>query len=354
MKKDITILLTGVGGPGAPGMIKCYRNNGERNVRMVGVDMNENAAGKGLVDAFYSVPRARSEGFIPRLLEICEKEKVDVVVPIVTKELESFSNSVDQFAAIGTKVSVMQKDLLYAVNDKGRLLDAMQEKGMPTAKYYMVETADELFSAIEALGYPKKAVCIKATDGNGSRGIRMLDTPENDYKRFFSDKPDSHYVSFEHLKTIFTGREIPRLMVMELLPGTEYSIDAIANETGPLAMVCRRGLKVVSSNQVECIVEKNEAVEAVCRDVIREFGLVGQFGFDLKCDANEVPYVLEINPRLTAGIVACAAAGCNLPYLEVVRLLGEEMPDYQIHYGTLMTRHWEEDFFDPDGNKMNW
>lgn len=354
MKKDITILLTGVGGPGAPGMIKCYRNNGERNIRMVGVDMNENIAGKGLVDVFYSVPRARSEGFIPRLLDICKREKVDVVVPIVTKELESFSHSVDQFAAIGTKVSVMHKDLLYTVNDKGRLLDAMREKGLPTAQYYMVETSEELFSAIEELGYPQKPVCIKATDGNGSRGIRMLDTPENDYKRFFFDKPDSHYMSYEHLKTIFTERGIPRLMVMELLPGTEYSVDAVADDTGPLAMVCRRGLKVVSSNMVDCVVERSKAVEQLCETVIREFGLIGQFGFDLKCDADGIPYILEINPRMTAGIVACAVAGCNLPYMEVTRLLGEKLPDFQIRYGTLMTRHWQEDFFDPEGNKINW
>lgn len=354
MKKDITILLTGIGGPGAPGMIKCYKNNGERNVRIIGVDMNENAAGKGLVDAFYTVPKAKSPDFIQVVFEICKKEKVDVVVPIVTKELDSFSKNKKIFENIGTKVSVMPEEQLAIVNDKGNLLDAMREKNLPTAKYIMVDTVDELFSAIEKLGYPQKAVCIKATDGNGSRGIRMLDVPENDYKRFFSDKPDSHYVSFEYLKKIFTGREIPRLMVMELLPGAEYSVDVIANECGPLAMVCRNGIKVVSSNQVECIIEDNKDVLDLCRRVIKAFGLVGQFGFDLKCNAEGTPFVLEINPRLTAGIVACAAAGCNLPYFELIRLLGEKMPDYKINYGTLMTRHWQEDFFDSKGNRIAW
>lgn len=354
MKKDITILLTGVGGPGAPGMIKCYRNNGDRNIRIVGVDMNENAAGKGLVDSFYTVPKAKSPEFIPTVFEICKKEKVDIVVPIVTRELKGFSENIELFESIGTKLSVMSADQLAIVNNKGVLLDAMKEKGLPTAEYKMVDTVDELFTAIDQLGYPHRAVCIKATDGNGSRGIRMLDVPEKDYDRFFSDKPDSHFVSYEYLKKIFFGRDIPRLMVMELLPGVEYSVDVIANEDGPMAMVCRKGLKVVSSNQVECVIEDNKAVLDVCRDVIKAFGLVGQFGFDLKCNVAGTPYVLEINPRLTAGIVACAAAGCNLPYLELTRLLGEKMPEFKINYGTIMTRHWQEDFFDSEGNRINW
>lgn len=354
MKRDITILLTGVGGPGAPGMIKCYRNNGERNIRIVGGDMNANAAGKGLVDAFYQIPKAGDDSFIDSVLNICIKEKVDVVVPIVTKELWQFSRNIGRFDEIGTKVSVMKYDQLYKVIDKGRLFAGLKEIGVPTAQYYMVDDAESMFSAIDKLGYPAKGVCLKMTDGNGSRGIRMLDTPENDYNRFFNDKPDSHYVSYDHLKTIFTGKSIPKMMVMELLPGAEYSVDAVAESGKVIAMVCRRGLKVVSSNQVECIIEKNDVIEEMCNTVIEKLGLNGQFGFDLKCTKDGVPYILEMNPRLTAGIVACAAAGCNLPYIEITRLLDEELPEYIIKYGTLMTRHWQEDFFDPDGNRMDW
>ena len=41
--RPITVLLTGCGAPGVPGIIKCLRKNGERDIRIVGVDMNENA-----------------------------------------------------------------------------------------------------------------------------------------------------------------------------------------------------------------------------------------------------------------------------------------------------------------------
>ena len=52
--------------------------------------MNENAGGRGLVDSFYTVPGAKT--FIySNDFDICRKEKVDVVEPIVTRELMKFA-----------------------------------------------------------------------------------------------------------------------------------------------------------------------------------------------------------------------------------------------------------------------
>lgn len=354
MKKDITVLLTGAGAPGAPGIIQCYRNNGERNIRIVGVDMNENAAGKELVDSFYKIPKAGSPDFIQQIIDICAKEKVDVVVPIVTRELMSFAENKDKFEKNDVKVSVLDSESLSIVNDKGKLLTKLKECNLRTAGFRLVNTSDELFDAIDEAGYPSKPVCVKVTNGNGSRGVRMLDIPTNDYERFFNEKPNSSYTSLEHLHSIFDNKSIPQMMVMEYLPGDEYSVDVLSDETGIRALVCRKGTKVVSSIQVECVIEDNDEIRSMCSDIITKLHLIGEFGFDIKCNKDGVPYVIEVNPRLTAGIVACAAAGCNIPYYELLRQLGETIPPYEICFGTVMTRHYKEVFFDKTGNPINW
>ena len=41
MLNDITVLMTGAGAPGAPGILRCYKNNGERNIRIIGVDIKD-------------------------------------------------------------------------------------------------------------------------------------------------------------------------------------------------------------------------------------------------------------------------------------------------------------------------
>ena len=41
--RDIRVLLTAAGSPSAPGLIKCLKNNGERNIFVIGTDMKADA-----------------------------------------------------------------------------------------------------------------------------------------------------------------------------------------------------------------------------------------------------------------------------------------------------------------------
>ena len=142
--KECTVLMTGCGAPGAPGIIRCLRKNGERDIRIVAVDRNENAGARDLVDAFYSVPSAEKEDFLPAVLDICRRESVQVVIPIVTRELMKFARARAEFEALGAKVSVMEPDKLEIVNNKAHLLDAMRAHGLRTPEYRRVHTVEKL------------------------------------------------------------------------------------------------------------------------------------------------------------------------------------------------------------------
>ena len=350
------VLMTGCGAPGAPGIIRCLRKNGERDIRIVAVDRNENAGARDLVDAFYSVPSAEKEDFLPAVLDICRRESVQVVIPIVTRELMKFARARAEFEALGAKVSVMEPDKLEIVNNKAHLLDAMRAHGLRTPEYRRVHTVEKLKATVSALGYPEKALCVKAAVGNGSRGIRMLNANISRFDLFFEQKPNSMFISYEELIRTLSEREtMPEMLVMEYLPGTEYSVDFLADHGEPVYTVSRRGLSVVTSNMMSLVVDDNPAVKEICTQVVRSLELDGNFGFDLLYNANdETPYVIEINPRLTAGVVSCAAAGVNLPYLGMKRLLGEPLPELTPHFGTRMSRRYQEAFFDAAGNRLDW
>ena len=137
--KECTVLMTGCGAPGAPGIIRCLRKNGERDIRIVAVDRNENAGARDLVDAFYTVPSAEKEDFLPAVLDICRRESVQVVIPIVTRELMKFARARAEFEALGAKVSVMEPDKLEIVNNKAHLLDAMRAHGLEPKRLRMVQ-----------------------------------------------------------------------------------------------------------------------------------------------------------------------------------------------------------------------
>ena len=219
--------MTGCGAPGAPGIIRCLRKNGERDIRIVAVDRNENAGARDLVDAFYTVPSAEKEDFLPTVLDICRRESVQVVIPIVTRELMKFARARAEFEALGAQVSVMEPDKLEIVNNKAHLLDAMRAHGLRTPEYRRVHTVEKLKAAVSALGYPEKALCVKAAVGNGSRGIRMLNANISRFDLFFEQKPNSMFISYEELIRTLSEREtMPEETVKE--KGNGYDTDSAA------------------------------------------------------------------------------------------------------------------------------
>ncbi|MDP9306872.1 MAG: hypothetical protein M3P15_01025, partial [Actinomycetota bacterium] len=70
--RPLTVLLTASGVPGSAALIRALRENGEREVRIVGTDMSELAIGRHFCDSFHVVPAGNEPGFTDELAEICE------------------------------------------------------------------------------------------------------------------------------------------------------------------------------------------------------------------------------------------------------------------------------------------
>jgi len=353
---DITILLTGVGAPGAPGIIKCLKKNGERNIKIIGVDMNKEAGGKDLTDNFYTVPPAYDTNFIECIKKICIKERVRIIIPIVTKELIKFSHEKNKFKELGIDIAVMDEDVLNIANDKGKLLTSLRVAGFKVPDFDIVNNINDLKSSIVKLGYPKNPVCIKITNGNGSRGLRIINPYISRYEMFLNNKPNSVYTTYENLISILAEvNEIPELMVMEYLPGKEFSVDVLADNGEVLCMRSRYNSLVINSIPINSVITKTPFLDDEVRKIVEYLKLDGNIGFDYKCDSFNHPMLMEINPRLTATIVFYAPAGINFPYLGLKKILGEPVviPD-NFDYGLKMRRRWQEIYEDKYGNIIDW
>ena len=101
--RDLTVLVSACGAQFMPGLADCLKNNGERNIRIIGVDMEIDKTVLQMVDKLYQVPRATDTSYVDTLLEICKKEHVDVVMPFMSAELLPLIDRKSEFEAIGTK-----------------------------------------------------------------------------------------------------------------------------------------------------------------------------------------------------------------------------------------------------------
>ena len=341
--KDITVLITAAGNVFMPGTTACLRNNGERNIRLIGADMSDDPTMLNMVDAYYAVPRGDDPSYIDVLLDICRKEKVDVVLPIMSVELEKLSVSRDKFESIGTKISVSNIDGLRVANDKLKLLSYMRDREYPCAQFYSIKTLNELDEAVFKLGYPLKKVCVKATNASGSRGFRILNANTSMFDKFFNDKPSSSEMKLEEFRQILAEKnKFPELLVMEYLPGAEFTVDALADKGKVLECCCRKGLHMENSIMLDSQVVKRTDIEKLCSNIITDLNLDGNIGFDIKERANGIPIIMECNPRITAGVPVFYYAGVNLPYLCVKKILGEKLPKSKIQYGLTVKRRGQE------------
>lgn len=340
--KTVTVLITAAGNVFMPGTTACIKNNGERQIRLIGADMNDDKTMLQMLDAYYPVPRGDDPHYVDVLLDICRREHVDVVLPIMSVELNALAENVQRFEAIGTKVSVSASDALRIANNKLLLFDFMKEHGIPCAGYFRVSTPEELEAAARKLGYPEAPVCVKMTQGSGSRGFRILDASKSELETFLHEKPTSCYTDLNKFLAMFRGVQMPEMMVMEYLPGDEYTVDLLADNGKVLYNCCRRSLRMENSIMLDSETVDEGPVMELCSQVTEALGLDGNIGFDLRKRADGTPFIMECNPRITAGIPAFAAAGINLPYLCVKKLLGEELPELQLQCGVVMRRRWQE------------
>ena len=340
---DLRVLVTAAGNVFMPGTLSCLKNNGEKDIYLVGADMSDDSTIGQMCDAFYQVPRCTDPTYADSLIEICKKEKIDILLPIMSAELNTLSTNKERFASVGTQVSVSDPEPLLVANNKLKLLDFIRKSGLPFADYVEVQSLQDLKEAVRLLGYPSKRVCVKTLEGSGSRGFRILSENVSRLQMFLNDKPTAGIVTFDEFSNILEGaEEFPPLFVMEYLPGHEYSVDLLADHGRVVASCCRKGLRMENSIMLEAVIDDNPAVTDLCNTVTEKLGLDGNIGFDLKEREDGTPLIMECNPRITAGVPYFALAGVNLPYLCVKKLLGEEIAKVQPEYGKIIRRRWME------------
>ncbi|MFB6164760.1 MAG: ATP-grasp domain-containing protein [Haloarculaceae archaeon] len=337
---DPTVLVTGCGAPGFPGTLYSLRADPDRDPRVVGVDVRAEQAGRYLADDFFEVPRADADGFVGELLDVCRRADVDVVLPQVTRELPVLAAERERFADAGIDVAVADADVIGVANDKEALVEVCADVEVPRPETRAAETAAELTDACEALGHPDRPVVVKPPTSNGSRGMRILDPDRDRERAFYEDKPTGVYSTLPELRRIL-GESFPRLLVMEYLPGTEYTVDAFRPRGGgETVAVPRRREEVRSGISFRTSVERHEAILAATERLADELELTGAFGFQFKLDADGEPKILECNPRVQGTMVTATMAGANLVAAAVRDARGDPLPALEPDWSTTFSRYW--------------
>jgi carbamoyl-phosphate synthase large subunit len=307
-----TILLSASGAPGSARLIRALHENGERDVRIVGTDMSEQAIGRHLCDAFHVVPPGSSPDYPDAILDLVEREHVDVVLPQSSFDLEALSAARDRFSV---PVLVSSPQTVHRSNDKAESYELLRRIGVPTVEFRRVAGARQVEAAARELGYPDRPICFKPVFSSGSRGFRILDPTVDRAHQLLHERPGSVAMRLEEALELLPDEGGTELLVMELATGGERTIDGIADGSRVVIGHPKTREAMRAGLAMYFVTLANDGLMETADTIVRELRIEWFFNIQLVGD-----HVIEVNPRISTVVYQ---EDLNLPWLGVKRALGE-------------------------------
>src|SRR5436309_15490846 len=311
--RDITVLITAAGAPGTAALLRALRMNGERGVRVIGIDMSPQAIGRHFCDRFFVVPPGSDPAFPEAVLNIVRRENVDIVLPQSSFDLQALADAKERF--LGTAVLVSSPQTIRRANDKAETYALLQRLGLQAPAWRKVAGGRALALAAEELGYPERPACFKPISSSGSRGFRVLDATIDRTKQLIEERPGNLAMRLKDVLEVLPEEGGPDLLVMELAQGRERTIDGIAR-SGQLVLghaKTRESMRAGLAMYFETL--NDHWLLEVAQRIVADVGIEYFFNIQLVGD-----HVIEINPRISTIVYQ---EDLNLPYLGVKSALGE-------------------------------
>jgi carbamoyl-phosphate synthase large subunit len=313
--RPLTILVSASGAPGTAALLRALRENGERPVRLVGTDMSERSIGRHLCDSFHLVPPGSDAAFADAVLEICEREGAEVVLPQSSFDLAGLAEKRNRFAEAGVTVLVSSPETIRRANDKAESYALLHRLGVRAPEFRRVQGAAALAAAANELGYPERPVCFKPVFSSGSRGFRVLDPTVDRAHQLLHERPGSVAMRLEEAVELLPADGGPDLLVMELATGGERTVDGFADGERILLGHPKTREAMRAGLAMYFVALHDPALMELADALVSELAIEGFFNIQLVGEL-----VIEINPRISTVVYQ---EDLNIPYLGVKWALGE-------------------------------
>lgn len=230
----------------------------------------------------HSIPMASNPDFVDGLAALCERLRIDVLVPGVDAELP-FMQAVSEHVP-GIQSLVPETNYVRTMLDKLETVRALIAHGLDAPR---TDTID----GIKEIGFP----CIaKPRWGRGSRGCQILrDSEQADAYRRLSGLPPE------------------KIVVQELIEGDEFTVMMVADRNAHLAVVVPVKIDVKRGITLRGETDHNVHVITACRAIHKTIPARGCYNIQLMRTTNGRIVPFEINPRISTTFCLGLAAGID-------------------------------------------
>jgi predicted ATP-grasp superfamily ATP-dependent carboligase len=242
-------------------------------------------------------PREDKKKFIKQLSDYIKKNKIDILIPIMTPEVAAVVEHRKSFSNV--KIPFVDHEKFTRVNNKWDFYKLMLKLKISTPKTTTVKSIEELEKL--NITYP---VVIKLRDLAGSIGLSVVHNKESlikNYKALIKERN-------------LTPQEYP--LIQEFIEAENYGAGAICKNGKVLSVMVYKNTRLhhlsygTSTSRISVI---DKDIEKDVKKILESLKWHGIAQFDiLKTKGNN--YFIEMNPRLWMSIGLTINSGLDYPY----------------------------------------
>lgn len=267
----------------------------KKGFKIIGVDCSNLTPAVHFVDKFYEIPKYYEVNYVEALLEICKKEKIDIVIPLLENEFLLLDEHRDRFKDIGTFLMLSDKRVLSICSDKWQTYRFLLEKNIKTPESFLKkEDCTDSFPLF-----------IKPRNGMGSKhSYKIINTKELDFYFDVIDNP----------------------ILQKFIEGTEYTIDCVCDLRGkPISVVPRERIEVRAGEVSKSKTVKDFDIINATIELCNKLKAIGPITIQCIRDSKGNIKFTEINPRFGGGVPLSMEAGVDYGRILKEIALGNEV-----------------------------
>ncbi len=327
------VLVTATGGAIGQGIIKSIKLS-SLQCEIVTADAQIDSPGLYRGNAGYVVPLANDEGFIEKIIKICNKENVDGILIGTDYELLTFAENKERIEKeTNARVILSSPEKIRIAEDKWLTHKFLVKNNLPSIPSTLRDGLDDF---VDEIGFP---LIIKPRIGDSSKDTFVVENKE--------ELSDKIYLFKEGKTTNLYIKSEP--IIQEYMPAErdEYTSTTLTFNNHCYGVLSMRREMRFGGHTTKAILDDYPEINKTIKNIAEKFNAFGPANFQLRLH-NNVPSIFEINCRFSGTTPFCAEVGFNT--VEAVLryvILNESIQELKYKKGIIL-RYFNE-LFIPEG-----
>jgi len=272
--RKVNILITAAGGDIGANIINILSQQKDANLCLVGTDLSKNIFSIDKLDKFYEVCRSNDINYKKRILEIIQKNSIEIVIPVSEPEIMWFNNNMSIFIELNIKVLINNKNIIDSFFNKLETSIKLNKIDVKTPKTF-------LFSEFNnQLNFP---LILKSNYSINSKDIYRIENEQQLKYLKISIEEHKNYIIQEYLGSI----------------SEEYTTCIYKNKNKVDVISFKR--KLTGGMTSVAVISNESKLYEYALSIANSYDLKGSINIQSRKVENDF-YIFEINPRLSSTV----------------------------------------------------